>query len=313
MTATTRHSGPAPTIGQRISFLLARILLFPATHLPYPLALASVWPVARLVWCIPSLRRRTRRRLLQVFGDSLPPRELRRIGWRAFRNFVFTAIDAIRLPTVTPAWIAARMDTPGTELLESALSEGRGVIVAVPHLGSWELAGLALLAKGYPFLTFFRRQRNPVVNDWVYRTRARTGMEVIDVQSRAAVRAGRTIAEKNCTLVITPDLRAKTGGYTVTFLGHPTQLPCGPAHYALDANCPVITAEVYRTSWTRHAWRVTGTIRPDPTRPRAEEGRRILQYIADRFTESIRRRPDNYFWFNGRWVLGPEEKRPRKP
>ena len=311
MTASAPASA-APTLGQRLSFLLARILLFPVVHLPYPLALASAWPVARLAWCVPSLRRRTRRRLLQVFPDR-SPRELRRIGWRAFRNFVFTAIDAIRLPSVTPRWLAARMDTPGTELLDSILAEGHGAIVAVPHLGSWELAGLALLAKGYPFLTFFRRQRNPVVNDWVYRTRARTGMEVIDVHSRAAVRAGRTTAEKNCVLVITPDLRAKTGGYEVTFLGHPTQLPCGPAHYALDAACPIITAEVFRTSWTRHAWRVTGTIRPDLSRPHAEEGRRIMQYLADRFGESIRRHPEDYFWFNGRWVLGPEEKRHRKP
>jgi len=33
-----------------------------------------------------------------------------------------------------------------------------------------------------------------------------------------------------------------------------------------------------------------------------------MQYIMDRFSESVRAHPENYFWFNKRWVLGEEKK-----
>ena len=58
---------------------------------------------------------------------------------------------------------------------------------------------------------------------------------------------------------------------------------------------------------TRHGWRKTGRIAPDRGLPPAEDRRRIMQYVMDRFGESVRAHPENYFWFNKRWVLGAED------
>ena len=70
----------------------------------------------------------------------------------------------------------------------------------------------------------------------------------------------------------------------------------------------MITAEVVRTGWVQHGWHKTGRIEPDMTLNEAEDRRRIMQYVMDRFDESVRAHPENYFWFNKRWVLGEEEK-----
>ena len=39
----------------------------------------------------------------------------------------------------------------------------------------------------------------------------------------------------------------------------------------------------------------------------AEDRRRIMQAVMDRLGESVRAHPENYFWFNKRWVLGAED------
>ena len=64
------------------------------------------------------------------------------------------------------------------------------------------------------------------------------------------------------------------------------------------------------------AWNQTQTLK-DPTahaeiiaitQAAAADRARILQYVMDRFSESVRAHPENYFWFNKRWVLGEERK-----
>lgn len=297
------------TLLHRLEYLLARFFFWLFGVLPYRVVLALVWPLARLAWLLASrIRKRTLRRFRQVFGDTKTAKQIEKEAWIAFRNLAFLAVETIRVPRLTREWVDAHMDTPSVEVLHTIRQTGHGVIIAVPHMGSWELAGAALAYRGFPVLTFFRKQKNPYMTEWLYQTRAKFGLHVIDVHSREIAKLGRQMAANNSVLVVTPDLRAKTGGYPVRFLGHETLIPSGAAHYARVAQCPVVTAEVYRIGWTRHAWRQTGLIHPDSTLPAKEDGQRMTQYIMDRFTESVQAHPECYFWFNSRWVLGPEKK-----
>ena len=83
-------------------------------------------------------------------------------------------------------------------------------------------------------------------------------------------------------------------------------MPGGAAHFAREARVPVLIGEVIRTGWTRHEWRLAGRVAANPDLPEAEDRRRVMQYIMDRFGESVQAHPENYFWFNKRWVLGEE-------
>ena len=277
--------------------------------LPHRAALALAWGPVRLAWALNGkLRAQTRRRLRQALGPEKSDAELDRVAWLAFRNLAFTAVEGMRLPGIRREWVDRHMDLAEVELVHQELKKGRGFIVAVPHMGNWELAGIALQSQGVSLMTLVRRQKNPLMNAWLNRVRMGTGVEAIDTKSREVAGVSKKLNEGNKVLAILPDVRAKAGGVKVRYLGTETEVPAGVAHYAHEADVPVYTAEVVRTGWTKHGWRKTGSVAPDRALPPAEDRRRIMQYVMDRFEESVRAHPENYFWFNRRWVLGEEKK-----
>lgn len=275
--------------------------------LPTRVAQAIVWGPARLAYGLGrKKRRRTLRRLRQCLPTTYTDGDLEKIGWRAWRNLVFMAVESLRLPSTTPGWLRKHMRLDNIEEVQALLAQGRSAIVAVPHMGNWELAGIALRSFGVRLFTLVRRQKNPLMNDWMNKIRESTGVDAVDTQSRDITLIPKKLKEGGHVLAILPDVRAKRGGVDVRFLGGATTLPAGAAKYARDAGCPIFTAMVYRSAWTRHGWRKTGYIEPDYNRPEDEDIQRMMQYIADRFTESIHAQPDNYFWFNKRWVMNEE-------
>lgn len=82
---------------------------------------------------------------------------------------------------------------------ESALAEGRGVLLATAHLGNWELMAAALAARGFDVHTVAARPRSGPLHRWLAAHRARLGVVVHPPGggARAVVerlRAGRAAA-----------------------------------------------------------------------------------------------------------------------
>lgn len=296
-------------LSHRMEYAAARAACGLLGALPHRAALALAWGPVRLAWALNGrLRAQTRRRLRQALGPAASERELGRIAWRAFRNLAFTAVEGMRLPGIDKAWVDRHMGKGEVHEVHAELAQGRGLIVAIPHMGNWELAGIALQSQGVDLVLLVRKQKNPLMNDWINRIRTATGVEAIDTHSRDIGEVARKLNAGNKVLTILPDVRAKAGGVRVRYLGAETDVPVGTAHYAREAGLPILTAEVVREGWMRHSWRKTGRIEPDLALSAAEDARRIMQYVMDRFDESVRAHPDNYFWFNKRWVLGEENR-----
>ena len=291
----------------RMEYVAARVACAVLMFLPYRVVLGLAWGIMSVAWTLNhKLRARTQRRLRQALGTEKTDRELARIARRAFRNLVFTAVEGLRLPGIGRKWVERNLGAGPVTEIRAQLAPGQGFIVAVPHLGNWELAGIALHTQGIELMTLVRRQKNPLMDAWINRLRRSTGVEAIDNKTRAVgevvqkLRAGKVLA-------LLPDVRAKVGGVPARYLGATTEVPAGAARFAREAGVPIFTGEVVRHGWTRIRWRGTGRIDSDPSLDEATDRQRIMQAIMDRFTDSVRAHPDSYFWFNKRWVLGAEE------
>lgn len=274
--------------------------------LPYRVALGLVWCLAmfsRLF--LGKLMRRTRARLRQVFGSRFSERELSGIAWCAWRNFCFNAVEAMRVRSMTLEWVRKVVSDEGSKPVWDRVKTGRGVVVAVCHMGNWELAGVAACLMGVPMLTIARRQKNPLTDRFLDHIRESTGLQVIYYGSKELTRIVPAL-QKGKVLAILPDLRAKADSVRVEFLGTETDLPTGMARFAREAGVPIIPQLVLRQGWSRHCWKAFEPIAPDPTLDEKQDWQRMTQYVMDCFTHAIREHPDQYFWFNKRWVLGEE-------
>ena len=60
---------------------------------------------------------------------------------RAFDSYARYWVDSFRVPDLTAAEISKPFTRDGEEHLHAGLARGKGLILAMPHLGGWEWAG----------------------------------------------------------------------------------------------------------------------------------------------------------------------------
>jgi KDO2-lipid IV(A) lauroyltransferase len=206
-------------------------------------------------------------------------------------------MDFVLMGSLTPAELIERMTIDGRDHLDAALSKGRGAIMAVPHMGSWDMAGSYAGALGYPIAAVAERFPGSL-NDAVVRTRRRFGLDVITL-GRSAVRAITRALEANSIVALLCDLE-QGPGVTVRFFGRRSIVPGGPAAIALKTGAALMPACQYATTPGRHHIHLD----PPLTWAASETKEGVMQRVVSRFEEFIQERPDQ--WYAFRPMFGEE-------
>lgn len=97
----------------------------------------------------------------------------------------------------------------GAELLEDAENAGRGVIIAAPHIGNWELLSL-YLASRRPVSVVYRPPERRALEPLIRRVRSHPGVTPLRAEP-AAVRKMLVLLREGGSLGILPDQRPKAG------------------------------------------------------------------------------------------------------
>ncbi|MBU0678774.1 MAG: hypothetical protein KJ626_11735 [Verrucomicrobia bacterium] len=287
-----------------IEYGLLRLVADTVGFLPYHAALAVGWTVAWLAHYVARFRREIAcERLREVLGD-LPAKQIRHIAWISWRNLCFNVIELMRMPRINRDWIEKVSDTEGLSVINDAIKDGRGAILGTMHMGNWDLAGVALHLFDIPIFFIARRQKNPLADEYLNRMRGVTGVETVLSDSSALKNVIRNL-KKGKVLAILPDVRSRQESLSIRFFGKEANIAAGMAMFARQANVPVIPGYITRKGWGRHQWHVLDPIYPDLDLDKKEDWRRMTQQIMDMYDQIIRENPEQYFWYNKRWILDP--------
>ena len=289
-----------------VEYAATRAAVWLVNVLPYCVSLALAWTIGGLVFYVLRFRvTETERRIREVFGSTVSPAQVRRIAWLSWRNCVFTAVEATRGPKTGARWIARHVDhTVIDAIMQPHLASRRGAVLACPHLGSWELAGILGRRFGFPMFTIAGRQRNPLFNDYLNRLRQQCGMEVL-VRGTSSLKAIVSRLKRGECFAILPDVRVIEGALPVRFLGKTAHIGRGMGLFAHQANVPVIICMMARVGWGRHTMVAFPPIWPDPALDREQDCVRITQAVMELIDQAIRAHPEQWFWLNKRWILDP--------
>ena len=132
----------------------------------------------------------------------------------------------------------------GLEHLVEGVAAGKGVIMALPHVGSWEFGGAFLATQDLPMTSVAERIEPPELFEFFVEQRAAMGLTIIplDGSSGGAV----TSALRYGTLVgLLSDRDVAGNGIEVEFFGEKTTMPAGPATLALRTGARLVTGAVY--------------------------------------------------------------------
>ena len=157
--------------------------------------------------------------------------------------------EAFRLPTMNQAALAERLDRVfiGAEKFDAALVGGRGAVMALPHSGNWDMAGVWLAQKYGTFTTVAERLKPESLYDRFIAYRESLGFEVLPLTGgeRPPMEVLAERLEANRFVCLMADRDLTRSGVQVDFFGEPTRLPAGPARLALETGAPLHPAHVY--------------------------------------------------------------------
>lgn len=233
-----------------------------------------------------------------VLGGRPDDPAVRRVAARAFANYGRMLVDFASIATMTPEEIQAAIDVDGLEHIETALAAGRGCVLAIPHMGSWDFVGGAAASLGYPLLAV----ADPLpgsLDEAVVESRARTGIEIVRSGRQAVRRIQEALAANR--LVALPSDLPRGAGVEVSFFGRRAMVPPGPSAFALRRGAPVITAFIRRQG-SQHRVHLDPPVWAEEFGPGAGAATRLAQHIIHRFETFIRPYPDQWYAFRRMWL-----------
>jgi Kdo2-lipid IVA lauroyltransferase/acyltransferase len=274
--------------------------------LPYRLALCFAWCLARLAFV--TARKpvdEARRRIRSVFGDRYTPQEVNRIAWTSFRNLFFNSVEMFRSPRMTLQWVQSVCDSEkAMQEAKKALAPGRGGITAVPHMGNWELAGIVSHLNGLPIFSIAATQKNPLADRYLNHLRSALGAQVM-ARGSGTMKAVLQKLKNGGLLAILPDVRVRTPGVLIPFLGGTANLGTGMALFARHADVPILPGMARRIGWSRHVLHTFPPIYPDKSLDKDQDVARMTAHVMNLIEKAIREEPEQWFWYNRRWILDP--------
>jgi phosphatidylinositol dimannoside acyltransferase len=290
-------------------YLTYRVLAASMGHVPEPIAQIAVGCVVRtMAWYggpALAMNERHMRRILaseNPSGAEPDPALVRRLSRRSYVEYGRYWLDGARLPYLGADEIRHRMTFEGDaeQLLRDAFAQGRGVVMALPHVGSWEWGGAWLALEGMPMTAVVERVEPERLFEWFIRQRTEMGLTAVPLGEGSsavilkALKAGGIVG-----LVSDRDLVGN--GVEVEFFGERTTLPGGAATLALRTGAVLLPVIVY--SGPKH-WH-TGVVHPplDVTRRGSlrSDVQRLTQELATCFEEFIRLRPEQWHLYQPNW------------
>lgn len=244
-----------------------------------------------------------RRNLARVSGLTGPALDdLVRAGLRSYARYW---LETFRLPKMDRVEVTARVvqNTVGEEHIDAALARGKGMILALPHMGNWDVAGVYLMTRfDRPFTTVAERLKPASLFDRFVAYRESLGMEVLPLTGGARP-ASEVLAERlraGGWVCLVGDRDLSRSGVEVSFFGETAKFPPGPALLAATTGATLLPVGLWFTDdggWAQH---IGAPIEPDPGRLNVRV-RQATQLLADAFAVQIAAHPADWHMLQRFW------------
>lgn len=220
---------------------------------------------------------------------------------RTFRNFGAALADYFQLGARTkPEALALIESRRGFEHIQSALSDGKGVLLVTAHTGLFELGGLLMEEFHLPLVVLSLPEPSAALNHWRAAYRQRWGAETLQVgvDQFSFVDITRQLAQGKCVAMLMDRPQGNGDVVMADFPHGRVPFSTGPVWLSLLSGAPLVAATILATESGGYALEALPPLRPRWRGPdRAAAVREFTLELASRFREPICNHPDQWYQF----------------
>ncbi|MFB7934484.1 MULTISPECIES: phosphatidylinositol mannoside acyltransferase [Streptomyces] len=271
--------------------------------LPEPVAVRLGNTIADLAW---KQRGKGVQRLESNYARVLPdagPERLAELSRAGMRSYLRYWMESFRLPAWSEERIKGGFDAKDIHYLTEGMAAGNGVVLALPHLGNWDLAGAWVTTElGIPFTTVAERLKPETLYDRFVAYRESLGMEVLPHSGGTAFGTLARRLRDGGLVCLVADRDLSASGVEVDFFGDTARMPAGPALLAQQTGALLLPV----TLWYDDSPVMRGRLHPPVEVPesgtRAEKTSVMTQALADAFASGIADHPEDWHMLQRLWL-----------
>lgn len=289
-----------------MSDALARLLYLVASaigRLPWPWLRTLGDSIAWLWWRSSGRESRVARRNVELAYPELSPGERDALHRGILRTTSRQMLETLRLWTRPHADnLRLIRETQGVALFDAAIASGKGVIVAAPHYGNWELLN-QWLAAHTPLAILYRPPESALGEAFLRQVRADDADRVTQIRAEAAgIRQLLKRLRDGGVVGILPDQQPKRGdGEFAPFFGRPAYTMTLLPRLAERSGATVLFAYCERIGDLAFALR----IEPAPESIASSDTMAAAMALNAAVERIARRDPAQYQWTYKRYTLHP--------
>ena len=236
----------------------------------------------------------------QVIGRPADDPLVRASTREAFVLYARYWYDSFHAPQIPYAELLERFECVGIEHMRDALDAGTGVIMAMPHVGNWDVASRWLDAQGIDPVAVAEQLEPPELFELFKRHRESLGMEVIGLGSEGVGQRIQKAIATNHLIALVADRDLTGRGVEVEMFGRTRKLPAGPAMLSIATGAPVVVAPIYQTE---RAWRCVmfPPLSVELTGNRRSDVIALTKAMAADFERAISAAPSDWHVFQPAW------------
>jgi KDO2-lipid IV(A) lauroyltransferase len=215
--------------------------------------------------------------------------------------------EVFRLPSMDLNKFGARIGPRlwNSEYIAAGLEAGHGVILALPHSGNWDMAGVAVVHHFGTFTTVAERLKPESLYQRFIDYRETLGFEMLPLTGgpRPPFEVLSERLRTNRVICLMADRDLTRSGVPVDLFGEPTRMPGGSARLAVETGAALLTVHCWNEpdDWVFELSGPLDTSSGDVTV--------ITQALADRFARGIAAHPADWHMMQPQWLADLSEER----
>ncbi|MEU2718139.1 phosphatidylinositol mannoside acyltransferase [Streptomyces sp. NPDC007205] len=289
--------------GERLADALYGVGWSTVKKLPEPAAVRLGRTIADVSW---KQRGKGVQRLESNYARVLPdagPERLRELSRAGMRSYLRYWMECFRLPAWSRERVMSGFDPKDIHLLTDGLAAGGGVILALPHMANYDLAGAWVTTKlETPFTTVAQRLKPETLYDRFVAYREGLGMEVLPHSGGSAFGTLARRLRDGGLVCLVADRDLSASGVEVDFFGERTRMPAGPALLAQQTGALLLPVTLWYDDSPVMQGRVHPPVDVPPSGTRAEKTTVMTQALADAFATGIADHPEDWHMLQRLWL-----------
>ncbi|HEX6331689.1 MAG TPA: phosphatidylinositol mannoside acyltransferase [Actinomycetota bacterium] len=237
----------------------------------------------------------------RVLGLDPSDDRVRASTHEAFDLYARYWYDTFRVRRLPVGVVNERAEMVHVHHIDRALAAGRGCIVALPHMGNWDIGGHYLAVNGYAIAAVAEELRPARLSALFLRHREELGMRIIPLSKNGHVgQQLKQLLEKNWVVALVADRDITGRGVEVEMFGATRRVPAGPALLSLTSGAPLLVCPVYTTT---RGWRIEigAPLEIEPSGNTRNDVRALSRRMAAEFERAIAARPSDWHLFQPGW------------